>query len=451
MQKKSLNNLIIVTILTLGAIFRLALFTVSPPNNTFDDHLEVVNIYAQSSELPVPSECWECYQPPIYYMLSAIVYKIAKSTNTSIIIAWKSVQLINPILSILVLCFFYKIISRFNLPARHMILYLSFMAALPVDILTSSMIGNDYLLVFSAVAALYYYLKNLEYLFNESKISFSNFIYLNLFVIIGGLSKQHGLILLAFPIFIVFAYLIRYKRAAYTKLLPLLIVSTIISVSNEFWKYNKTGKILVSNQHFFDYAKNQFPGSIDQVEFTTFRFPALIQDPFISDQTAASFPTEIFARTFFDYEWRFLSPKIPFANIVGRIAYFLGIFWLFYFIVIAVLFAWENISKLKAPKLELLAFLFPFLVGLLFVMVPILQTIRYPYFSSMKSTFMIPGLIILLVMHSYFTKEIKVPRSLSSLLIFLNISYGIILIISIIWFLPITLNHLHGPLWGIPQ
>jgi hypothetical protein len=450
MSKKSFNNFVITLILVLGAIFRLVLFSVSPPNNTFDDHLAVINLYAQSVELPAPSQCWECYQPPTYYILSALVYKVAESTNTSNLIAWKFVQLINTILSILVLILFYKIISRFNLSDKQRILYMSFMAILPVDIFTSSMIGNDYLLVFSTVAALYYYLKNIELLNNENKISFSNFIYLTFFVVLGGLSKQHGLILLAFPAFIVLTQLIRNKRAAYTILIPFLLVGTIISVSNEFWKYNETGKILVSNQHFFDYAKNQFPGSLDQVEFTSFHYFTLLQEPFISDQTAASFPTEIFARTFFDYEWRFLSPKIPFANVVGRLAYCLGVIWLIYILGMVVLLAWGKKNIFKTLKLVRFTFLVPVFVGLLFMIVPVMQTIRYPYFSSMKTTFMLPGLIVLLAMHAFATKNIKLPTKGVAILVSINVVYGVILILTIYTYIGICIGHLHGPLWVIP-
>ncbi|NVO20254.1 MAG: hypothetical protein HXX13_11165 [Bacteroidetes bacterium] len=450
MQKKIFNKYIIYSIIVLGAIFRLVLFSVSPPNNTYDDHLEVINIYAQSSKLPSPSQCWECYQPPLYYVLSAVIFRTAKSFNAHITIIWKCVQLINPILSILVLLLFYKILCRFNISVRKTILYMSFIAVLPVDILTSSMIGNDYLLVFSAVASLFYYLRCLEYLYKRKKIPVGKFILLSLFAITGSLSKQHGLILIIFPTLILCAHLKHHKRFAYTILLPLLSICVLISASNELWKYKETGKILVSNQHYFDYAKNQFPGSLDRVEFTSFRYVALFQDPFISDKTSASFPTEIFARTFFDYEWRFLSPKIPIANIVGRIAYILGFTWLIYFLFMIVNVASEKNKIFSSLRWEHLALLVPVIVGLLFVMVPILQTIRYPYFSSMKTTFMLPGLIILIVTHAIATKNIELSPKCIVLLTTINILYGAILITTIYSFTEICLNHLHGPLWHFP-
>jgi hypothetical protein len=66
-------------------------------------------------------------------------------------------------------------------------------------------------------------------------------------------------------------------------------LGALLSISDELWKFNQTGEFLVSNQHYFDYAKNQFPGSLDKVEFFSFRIFELYQEPFISERTSASF------------------------------------------------------------------------------------------------------------------------------------------------------------------
>jgi len=225
----------------------------------------------------------------------------------------------------------------------------------------------------------------------------------------------------------------------------------MISISNEFWKYLETGKVLISNQDFYNYAEGQFPGSVNKIEFTTFRINSLLKDPFISDKTSASFPTEIFARTFFDYEWRFLSPEIPFANNVGRFAYFLGIIWLLYFLSSMIILAWKGKNVIWIFSVEKYSHFIPILVGILFMFVPLIQTLRYPYFSSMKTTFALPGIIILLIMHVYFTREMKIPGKFSLIITLINLTYGIILIYTICVFLPISIGHLHGPLWIIPK
>jgi len=450
MQKRSFNRIVLILILILGAVLRIILFYVSPPNNSFDDHLEVIKIYEMTYKQPSPSQCWECYQPPIYYIISATVLKLSTALNISGLIAWKIVQFINPFLSILVLTFFYKLLHRFEVSEIKMILYMSFIAVLPVDLFTAAMIGNDYLLVFSTVASLFYFLKNVEDIKNKNGVSFLNFICLSFTVVIGALSKQHGLILLAFPTIIISVHFFQKVKFSSFKISLIYICMLILSFSNEFRKYDQTGKFLVSNQDFYDYAEGQYPGSIDKVEFTTFRIHSLFQYPFISNQTSASFPTEIFARTFFDYEWRFLSPKISAAKIIGRLAYIIGILWILYFLGTFISsLSQRNKIKFQINTNKILVYT-PIIVGILFFTVPFLQTVRYPYFSSMKSTFALPGIIALIFSHAIYTRKVKLFKSLIISLIFLNISFGLILVYSITLFLPFTIYHLSGPLWPMP-
>ncbi len=434
----------------LGTILRLTLFLVSPPNNSFDDHLEVINYYLKTNNRPSPSLCWECYQPPMYYLISAFGFKAAKYVNASTFNAWKSVQFINTILSILVLAILYKTIKRFNSRDSNAAFYLSFLAVLPIDIFTSSMIGNDYLLVFSSSACLYYYLTNIEYLEKYNSVTLKNFICLSFFVIIGSLSKQHGIILLSFPAFIVILHIIRRNKTTYTQLLPILATCIMFSISNELWTFYKTGTFLISNQHFFNYAINQFPGSVEKVEFTTFRIYSLFLHPFLSDITSASFPTEIFARTFFDYEWRFVCSKIPNANLVGRIAYFIGVVWLIYFLAITVL-KYPKMVKTKIKfSMQNFTYSVPIIVAALFLFVPILQTLRFPYFSSMKTTFMLPGIIILLSMHALNNKNCRFQSKFMNGFTILNMVFGMILVVFVSKNLGSCIDNLSGPLWRFP-
>ena len=260
MQKATSYRVILISIFAIGVILRLSLFYINPPNNSFDDHLEVINIYAKTLNIPSPSQCWECYQPPIYYVIGATILKLTVSIGLSSTVAWKFVQLFNPFLSILVLAFFYKLLLSYNISEIKRILYMSFIAVLPVDLFTASMIGNDYLIVFSAVASFYYYLKIIDNLNNKSKSFYKDFIVLSTFVLIGGLSKQHGLILLAFPSIIVLVLFSRKGKNMYYTLLTAYVLLLILSFSNELWKFEQTGKILISNQDFYDYAKDEEVG-----------------------------------------------------------------------------------------------------------------------------------------------------------------------------------------------
>ena len=136
MQEKTINSIVIISILILGVILRLALFYASPINNSFDDHLEVIKIYVNTLKQPFPSQCWECYQPPLYYIISSIIFKVFTAINFKSLIAWKMVQFINTFLSIWLLLFYYKLLNRINISKIKRAMYLSFLAVLPIDLFT---------------------------------------------------------------------------------------------------------------------------------------------------------------------------------------------------------------------------------------------------------------------------------------------------------------------------
>lgn len=451
MAKEKLYKYLVLGLIVFGGILRLTVFWVSPPNNAYDDHLEVINIYAQDFNRPHPFQCWECYQPPLYYYIGAAVYNTAKHFGVSQENSWKVVQGINPFLSIILLILAYQILTFFKLQNQSIALVLSFLVILPRDIFTAVMIGNDYLLVFCTITSLYLFLKILDALKSRESflLKFGALIFVSF---LGSLTKQHGLLLYLLPCAIVLLLFKKdYQKTFYWAIL-ILVVGSLFSLSEELWKYSKTGILLVSNQDYFDYAKDQFPGALDKIEFFTFRIVSLYNEPFISESTSASFFTELFARTFHDYEWRFISPEIPWAKKLGRISYFLGLVWIAFYILILISWAKKyNSSQLNFNLYAISSKVIPVLLALLFVAVPFLQTFRYPYFSSMKSMFMLSGLVILLLIIGSLIREKSLLPKISPYIIALNVSYGVLLVISICLYIGVSLNHLHGPLWFFPE
>jgi hypothetical protein len=450
MSKVNLYKYLIIALICLGGILRLTVFWVSPVNNSYDDHLEVIKIYSEDFNRPAPFQCWECYQPPLYYYTGAAVYNITESLGVDGLTCWKMVQFINPFLSIILLIIVYQILLLFKMPKLSIVITLSFIIILPRDIFTSAMIGNDYMLVFFAILSFYLFLKTVFALKNGHKF----WLWLILLVLtanLGSLTKQHGLLIHLFPfcIFLMLCSKINRKKLYFA--IPILFLGALLSISEEAWKFNQTGEFLVSNQHYFDYAKNQFPGSLDKVEFFSFRIFELYQEPFISEKTSASFFTELFARTFYDYEWRFISPNIPWANTLGNIGYSLGLVWLLFFTII--IFSSLRQFRRKSKKLNwytIVSKITPILLGLLFMLVPFIQTLRYPYFSSMKSMFMLSGIMLLLITLGNQIKQDSLTQKFGIYMIAMNVIYGILLVVSISIFIETSLNHLHGPLWTIP-
>ena len=228
MSKEKSYKYLVIGLIILGSVLRLTVFWVSPPNNAYDDHLEVIDIYTQDFDRPAPFQCWECYQPPLYYYTGATVFSISKILGASQITSWKMVQAINPLLSILLLIIASQILLLFKMQKIVNAIVLSFIAVLPRDIFTAAMIGNDYMLVFFSVLAFYLFLKSLNAL-KKGNIVWQWFIALVLAAILGSLTKQHGLLLNLFPA-VIFLLLIKkvYRKMLYWAI-PIILLGVLCS------------------------------------------------------------------------------------------------------------------------------------------------------------------------------------------------------------------------------
>lgn len=443
------KTIFVSAIIFFGLVLRLVIFYSSPPNNSFDDHLEPIALYKSTMSIPLPNQCWECYQPPVYYGLGALVLHTGDLLGLSSFNSWKLVQLINPLASLFVLFLFYRIMLNLEVPFQKRILLLSFFTVLPIDLLTCSMIGNDYLLVLFGALAFYSFSRLYRKIKEQGEIDWWNYLVLCIYVILGALTKQHGLLLIIFPVSVLFLV---FKKSSWKwkVLCALMAFSTIgISLSNEIQKFRSTGKFLVSNQDFYNYTDGQFPGDIKKVEFFTFRFFDLMQTPFLSETTSASFNTEIFARVFFDYEWRFISPSAKGANLMGQIAYVFGAFWFIYFGILIFNRLREFVKGSNKPSRLNYFLVVSFVVMLLYVLVPLVQTIRFPYFSSMKATFFLPGVVIFLTLMGRYVMKAS-NKTLDYILITINLCFGLCFVLYILEVLPLSFNLLSGPLWPIP-
>ena len=431
----------LITLIVLSGVFmRVLLGIYSPPTNSFDDHLEPIAHYINNNERPLPNACWECYQPPFYYVLSAAVFKSAFAITKSYFYSWKFVQFINIIFSILNLIIISKILYLIKFKNKLLIpLVISVIAFLPKDIYSSVMITNDYILVFLSSLSFYYFLKYLNIQ------STSNLLRTLLVVFLGAISKQHGLILSLIPLYIIYTSFFKEKTNSITNIKIILPLITLLLIcSDEIWKYGKTGIWLVSNQDFFNYTSSQLPGNIFNISFYNIQFIELIKNPFLSQATLSSFWTEIFARTWFDYEWRFLSPTTINVNILSTTLYFIGTLITFTPIFIALKY-WRKIMEIRNEYRVLI------LIGLLFLFVPIFQTIRFPYYSSMKSQFILPSISIFALILYWALSLIKIHTNIIYLSIFTLLLVGISHTLFITENMGDSLPNLSGPLWNFPH
>ena len=441
MLEKNYNN-VISFIFIIGVALRVTLYISSPPNNSYDDHLEVIKIYSETFGSPGAFDCWECYQPPVYYYFSSIVLRFSDVIGVNDYGQWKMVQIINPLLSILMFVSFVLIFKELKVKKKSRLVLLSLLAVLPRDLYTSAMIGNDYLISFLCVLALLLFIKSVKFLYSDNTLQFKiNYALLSCIGLLSFFTKQHGLLVMIFPLSV--GLIALYRKINVSYVFSILILNLSILGFELYNNVIETDQLMVSNQHHFDYAHKQPPGDVGQVEFLSFRFYSLLKEPFISESTLQSLPTELFARIFFDYEWRYISPKIKGSYYIGLMSYLWGAFWM------GLIFYWV-VSNFKIPKSnsKVMIYLCSLVLIGLFIMVPFIQTIRFPYFSSMKAMFILPGLIMGILIVAKMIPNLN--NKYAILLILGNLLFGFAYIGFIAINIDNSLPDLHGPLWTYP-
>jgi hypothetical protein len=310
------------------------------------------------------------------------------------------------------------------------------------------MITNDYLLVFLTSVSVWLFVTY------AARQEFRILVGLCLSAAACALTKQHGLIVLLLPA----SVLVRSFRkmdtlTIRTALTPSVIVPLLgigMGLSDEVWKFSVTQVLLVSNQHYFDYARNQPPGSVSSVEFYTLRLIALFEQPLLSRSTWASYWTALFASTWFDYEYRFVSPQLPGIKAVAALLYSLGLGVVSMSVAGAV--RWRAKSRITRCRPHWVAMVLA-VVALCFFLVPLVQTLRLPHYSSMKSQFFLPASTIMLLGLGYALREIHVLRTPAALygLISLILVIGTGHVAYVIAHISQALGALSGPLWQFPN
>lgn len=154
LRAPSYNQLCWVIIL-LGVVLRAWLWLNNPVDNTYDrgHHQEVISIYAEKQARPAPDSCWQCYQPPFFYSISATVFELSSNLPWFRAHPWKAPQALNFLASGLTLILLFSLLNQLGVRSQIRLMILSLAVVLPRDIYSAAMMSNDYMLVFFATAS----------------------------------------------------------------------------------------------------------------------------------------------------------------------------------------------------------------------------------------------------------------------------------------------------------
>lgn len=298
-----------------GVLLRGLLAWAIPPERSYDDHFEPVQILLQQQRLPDAADCWECYQPPLYYVVSAGVFRAGEAlaglngagADAAQRAGRKAMQFVSVAAGglTLVLCVLVLRVGGAR-PAWIEALALGLAAFLPAHVLMSAIVTNDALTYLLATAAIYAALRAFE---TPGATRW--------WVLAGAaagaaiLCKSYALMTAAAIAATVLACgWMRgeaadgaQRRSARRGLL--LLAAATIGVG--IWPAARTtwtfGRPHVDNFDFFDSPMRfQPPGRVGAAEFLTLRGGALLARPYVHATQVNSVPTQLYARFWFDYE-----------------------------------------------------------------------------------------------------------------------------------------------------
>lgn len=218
------KNLLVIFIL--GILLRLLYLDYTPYDVRAHDvqgHLDYMRLITSDNPVPKPDQCWECYQKPLYYVLSSRLHDLLYPVGDEKF--YRILQILSLVFYSGFLFFGMMAIREIFENERYANLASSLLVFWPSGIIQSVMIGNDDIMYFFYSVGLYLLVK---------WVRSGRYVFLAAFVpvaTLGYLSKSSGSILVfvavAFVAAVIFSK-VKSSRASY--LISLCIILIALSV-----------------------------------------------------------------------------------------------------------------------------------------------------------------------------------------------------------------------------
>jgi 4-amino-4-deoxy-L-arabinose transferase-like glycosyltransferase len=291
-------------LLLLGAGLRLALFWVNPPDNAFDDHLEPVLIMMQTGKAPPKDVCWQCYQPPVFYYLSAKLGKLAVGVGADRPALLKILQSVSCIAGILGLVVIGLILHRTGLSTTAKLASLATACFLPRHVYMSAMHSNDTLTYLWVAVTAY-----LLILAVDRQFSLRWLLVVSVAATLAVFTKYTGFVV--FPVigFVLVLPKIRRSAGSHRRFAQGVAAALLLPVASLVlygaFNLQRYGEVLPWNKAMMDPALSQ-PRAEGGLRYTDFRPWETIRTPILAPDNIGSFWTLLHGRAWFDMEPTYL-------------------------------------------------------------------------------------------------------------------------------------------------
>ncbi len=289
----------------LAAALRIVLFIGVSPQVLYDDHYEPANLILKSGGIPPPNACFECFQPPVFYLLGAGAKTLAGSINSSWGSSNKVIQGLNLVFALLLIPLLAKLTKRIKGPSWIRLTTFATLVFLPRIVLLTATTSND---MAAFVFCTAYVLALLRIMNERSLVKWG------LVALIGCLAiltKSTSVVLFGFALPIILfsssSWRVKTKRA-------LLIIGFPLACffGHSFWKsqYLKNGFAL--NIEIFQMELNQRPNQRTIWSFVPWQFWDV---PLLKEGNMESLPTVLLGQLYVETEPKLSLPLLEKANL----------------------------------------------------------------------------------------------------------------------------------------
>jgi len=289
----------------LAVVLRLLLCSQNPPNNSFDDHYEPISLILKTGEVPRKDACFECYNPPVFYTISAITANALDALGCDASTVQKILQFQNCFYNILSLLVIFLITKRIPfLTDFPRFIAFGTVCFLPRHIYMAAIFSNDNLCYLGVAICSYLILVIMDRGWNWSRTALLSITAsLTIFV------KYTGFVVLPMITLPLCIDAIRqsperknkYFVMLFVTLLPPLLLLGSYMMNN----YDEYGKMLPWNDNFINTSQVQ-PRDSEPLNFVSFTPWQYMRQPLQTPGQLHSFWTLIYTNTWFDTEPKFL-------------------------------------------------------------------------------------------------------------------------------------------------
>lgn len=299
-------------LLIVGTLLRLALYVGNPGANSFDNHFEPVYLLMENWSIPAKGECWQCYHPPLFYMISALWGSLVTALGAGPAALEKALQFLPALYGIVTLPFIYATVKRLPLSNFSRVAALGVAALLPRHIYMSAMHTNDTLSCLLVTIAVYLTLRAID-----EKFAPKTLVLLSLVMGLALLTKITTLVLLpAVGVLFLAAFIwkvARTRRDLFIISVLVFIFPILVLAFQAGTNIRDYGKPFPINYDFRSpggvagggFVITSLPGE-GNVEFLNFKPISAIKAPIVGPETVGSFWTLVYSRMWWDMKPKFL-------------------------------------------------------------------------------------------------------------------------------------------------